>query len=221
MAGRADTKPLGLHGLVHRSASPQRSRRARGLLPRKRPAPRRRSAGRAARCSRRAARTATGPARWLCSEANARTLARDVYRRQRAVLLTAHAHAVEDTDRDSAKAVGARSAKARADLRCRRRRSPARPARRRRPVAQGARASSTRPGAPIRIPNWRRPIAELRSGDSARDRLKRIEALAGKCPAMSKARSRSRAPRSTRRNSPRRAPRLRLISRRRPSALRC
>ena len=108
-------------------------------------------------------------------------LDKDAYRRQRAVLLTARALAAEETDRDSAKALRARSQQARADFgagggACRRGCSPR--------AANCAKrtASSTKPGAPIRIPIWRRPLCELRSGDSARDRLKRIEALAKKAP---------------------------------------
>ena len=196
-------------------------RRARALMPRKPRAPRRRSAGPSravleARCKR----PATGPARSHLLEANARTLAKDIYRRQRAVLLTARAHAVENTDRDSAKAFaleanklapsfGAGGGAGRAAA-CRGRR-----------VAQSAPHHRHAPGAPIRIRNWRRPIASFApaipraTGSNASKRWRK------EFPTISKARSRSRAPRSMRRNSPRCAPRWRPISRRRPGASLC
>ena len=64
---------------------------------------------------------------------------------------------------------------------CRRRRSP-RAFWPRAAICARPTASSTPPGAPIRIPNWRKAYAELRAGESARDRLKRIDALAKRAP---------------------------------------
>ncbi len=54
---------------------------------------------------------ATGPARWRCSKRNKRTLDKESYRRQRAVMLTARAHATEETDRDTPKAFALEAAK--------------------------------------------------------------------------------------------------------------
>ena len=181
MASRADTKALGLHGLFieaqRRDDHDQRAglrrgsgaHRARARLGRHGGA---RSPLRGRRLGRRA-----GAARSATRARSTRTS----YRRQRAV------HA----DRARARRRGyrprqppRRSRSKRPSSRrpwCRRRRSPAacwpKAASCARPTA-----SSTRPGAPIRIPIWRRAYADLRFGDAARDRLKRIEALAKTAP---------------------------------------
>ena len=48
-------------------------------------------------------------------------------------------------------------------------------------------ASSRRPGRPIRIPIWPTPTRNLRSGDSARERLARVQSLALKAPGQGSA----------------------------------
>ena len=63
--------------------------------------------------------------------------------------------------------------------------------------------------------------SHVKLGDSARQRLVRVETLAAKSPARSRARWRSRAPRSTPPNSRERAQRWRRSSPRRRSASRC
>ena len=142
---------------VHRSAPPQRSRQARAPTPRKPRAPRRRSAGPAGRCSNRAAATATGPARWRCLERHRGALDKASYRRQRAVLLTARALAVEDYRPRHRQSARARSQSSSRRPWCRRRRSPAGSSPKAATCARPT-ASSTTPGAPIRIPNWRRAM---------------------------------------------------------------
>ena len=154
---------------------------ARMRLPRRRRATARRSAGPAGRCSNSAAPPAIGPARWRCSKRNKRALDKESYRRQRAVLLTARALAVGGHRPRQRQGFRARSGQARADAGAGggARRPPARRGRR---TAQGvahrrqgvARQSASR--------TRRRTYAELRFGDAARDRLKRIEALAKKVP---------------------------------------
>ena len=102
------------------------------------------------------------------------------YRRQRAVLLTARALAVEDTDRDSAKTFALEADKLAPTL------VPA-AALAGRLLAEGG---QLRKANRIIDSAWRanphpelaQAYAELRSGESARDRLKRIEALAKRAP---------------------------------------
>ena len=110
----------------------------------------------------------------------AATLDKAIYRRHRAVLLTARAHALEDSDRDSAKTFALEATKLAPDL------VPA--------AALSARllaeTGQLRKAARVIDKAWRAnphpelalAYSELRSGDSARDRLKRIEALAKKVP---------------------------------------
>ena len=123
------------------------------------------------------------------------------YRRQRAVLLTARAHAIAgNASRTRAKALALEAAKLAPDL------VPAASARR----APRDRSWRTR-AAPRRFsrrawrlnphPDLADTYAHLRTGDSARDRLSRVQIWPRQRPAIAKARSRSRAPRSTRRNS--------------------
>ncbi len=179
MAGRADTKPLGLHGLfieAHRRNDPASARAfAEEAV---RTAPSLHWATRAvleARC-----KDGDWAGALALLESNARTLARDVYRRQRAVLLTAYAHAVEATDRDSAKASALGAQKLAPTF------VPA-AALSARLLAEGG---QWRKAQRVIEKAWRanphpelaQALAELRSGDSARERLKRIEALAGKVP---------------------------------------
>ena len=70
-------------------------------------------------------------------------------------------------------------------------------------------------------PDLAEAYAHLRPGDSARDRLARIETLAEMAPGNVEARWRWRAPRSTRRSSRSHARRSRRSRSRRPSGSRC
>ncbi len=123
---------------------------------------------------------ATGLVRSLYSKPMRARSPRDVYRRQRAVLLTAHAHALEDTDRDRAKAMVLEAQKLAPTL------VPT-ASLAARLVAEGG---QLRKAARIIDKAWRanphpelaQTYSELRSGESARDKLKRIEALAAKTP---------------------------------------
>ena len=179
MASRADTKPLGLHGLfieAHRRNDPVSARAYAEEAARTAP-----SLGWASRAVLEA-RCKDGD--WAGAlallEANARTLARDIYRRQRAVLLTAHALALEDTDRDRAKAMALEAQKLAPTF------VPA--------ASLAARllaeAGQQRKASRIIDKAWRanphpelaQAYSELRSGEAARDKLKRIEALAAKVP---------------------------------------
>ena len=222
MASRADTKALGLHGLFIEARRRNDLASARAYAEEAaRTAPSLGWAGRAVLEARCQAGDWAG-ALALLERNKARTLDKDdLSPPTRGAAHRPRARASEDTDRDAPRRM-ALEAQSWRRLWCRRRRSPARLACRRRPVAQGKRASSTRPGAPIRIPN----LAQAYS----RTALRRIRARQAqthrssgeaKRPAISKARWRPRAPRSTRRNSPKRAPRSRPISPRRPSASRC
>jgi HemY protein len=107
-------------------------------------------------------------------------LDKETYRRQRAVLLTARALAIEDTDRDGAKACALEAVKLAPTL-----------------VPAAALAGHLlAEGGQFRKANrvidsaWRanphpqlaQAHIELRSGESARDRLKRVEALAKRTP---------------------------------------
>jgi HemY protein len=179
MASRADTKPLGLHGLfveAHRRNDQAGARAYAEEAARTAP-----SLGWASRAVLEA-RCKDGD--WAGAlallEANARTLAKDIYRRQRAVLLTARAHAVENTDRNSAKAFALEANKLAPT-------SVPAAALAGRLLAEGGelrkahriidRAWRTNPH-----PELAQAYSELRSGDSAQDRLKRIEALAKRVP---------------------------------------
>jgi HemY protein len=107
-------------------------------------------------------------------------LDKETYRRQRAILLTARALAIEDTDRDNAKAYALEAVKLAPTL------VPA-AALAGRVLAEGGqlrkasrvvhRAWEAQPH-----PELADVLANLRFGDAARDRLKRIEALAKKVP---------------------------------------
>lgn len=179
MASRTDTKALGLHGLFVEarrrndltSAQAFAEEAARG-------APALGWAGRAVlefRC-------ATGD--WADAlrllERNIKTLDKATYRRQRAVLLTARAQAVEDTDRDRAKEFALEAEKLAPTL------VPAAVLAARLLAESGYQRRASR----IIDKAWRdnphpelaTAYSELRSGEAARDRLKRIEALAKKVP---------------------------------------
>jgi HemY protein len=179
MASRTDTKPLGLHGLfveAHRRNDPVSARAYAEEAARTAP-----SLGWASRAVLEA-RCKDGD--WAGAlallEANGRTLARDIYRRQRAVLLTAHARVLENTDRDRAKAMALEAQKLAPTF------VPA-AALAARLLAEGG---QQRKAARIIDKAWRanphpelaQAYAELRSGESARDKLKRIEGLAAGVP---------------------------------------
>ncbi len=179
MAGRADTKPLGLHGLfveAHRRNDPVSARAYAEEAARTAP-----SLGWASRAVLEA-RCKDGDWAGALSllEANARTLAKDIYRRQRAVLLTAHARALENTDRDRAKVLALEAQKLAPTF------VPA-ASLAARLLAEGG---QQRKAGRIIDKAWRanphpelaQAYSELRSGESARDKLKRIEGLAAKMP---------------------------------------
>jgi HemY protein len=177
MASRADTKPLGLHGLFIEARRRNDLANARAYAEEAaRTAPSLGWAGRAVlefRCA-----TGDWAGALLLLDHNKAMLDKAAYRRQRAVLLTARASAVDETDRDNAKAFALEAHKLAPDL------VPA--------AALAGRlfAETGEERAASRIVNktWRlnphselaQAYARLRSGDSARDRLKRIEALAKK-----------------------------------------
>ena len=102
------------------------------------------------------------------------------YRRQRAVMLTAHANAVQETDRDKAKALVVEAAKLDPTL------VPA-AATAGRMLAEGG---ELRKASRVVAKAWRanphpdlaQTYADLRFGDAARDRLARVEALIKKTP---------------------------------------
>jgi HemY protein len=179
MASRADTKPLGLHGLfveAHRRNDPVSARAYAEEAARTAP-----SLGWASRAVLEA-RCKDGDWAGALSllEANARTLAKDIYHRQRAVLLTAHARALEDTDRDRAKALALEAQKLAPTF------VPAASLAARLLAEGGQQRKASR----IIDKAWRanphpelaQTYSELRSGVSARDKLKRIEGLAAKMP---------------------------------------
>jgi HemY protein len=179
MASRADTKALGLHGLFIEARRRDDSASARAYAEEAaRTAPSLGWAGRAVlefRCA-----TGDWAGALALLERNKGTLDKASYRRQRAVLLTARARAIEDADRDSAKAFALEAEKLAPTF------VPA-AALAGRLLGEGG---QIRKASRVIAKAWRvnphpelaQASAELRSGDSARDRLKRIEALAEKAP---------------------------------------
>ena len=204
MANRADTKALGLHGLFI-EAHRRDDHEAREPTPKRPRAPRPRSAGPAGRCWKRAAKMAIGPARWRCWNKARGAIDKSSYRRQRAVLLTARALTTEISDREVAKAAALEAIKLAPTL----------------VLAAALAARLLAEGGYLRKANriihtaWRanphpelaQSFAELRSGESARDRLKRIR-RAGKT------RPRKCRGRAGRRARGHRCPRIRARSRR-------
>jgi HemY protein len=179
MANRHDTKPLGLHGLyieAHRRNDLTSARAHAEEAARTAP-----SLGWASRAVLEA-RCKEGD--WAGAlallEANAATLGKTLYRRLRAVLLIAHAHAIEDLDRDKAKASALEAVKLAPTL------VPAAALAGRMLGESGEMRKATR----IIDTAWRanphpelaQAFFELRSGESARDRLKRIEGAAKNVP---------------------------------------
>jgi HemY protein len=179
MANRADTKALGLHGLFVEARNRNDLTNARAFAEEAaRTAPTLGWAGRAVlefRCA-----TGDWAGALALLDSNKTTLDKAGYRRQRAVLLTARAQAAEDTDRDSAKAFAFEAQKLAPTL------IPA-AALAGRLLAEGG---QLRKAGRVIDKAWRanphpdlaRAYAALRYGDTARDRLKRVEAMAKQTP---------------------------------------
>ena len=202
MAARSDTKALGLHGLFIEARRRSDGASARAFAEEAaRTAPALSWAGTAvleARC-----RDGDWAGALDLLEQQSRMLDKATYRRQRAVLLTARALALEDSDRDTAKSLAIEANKLAPNL------VPA-AALAGRLLAEGGqlRKASRVIDAAWRAnphPELAQAYAELRSGESARDRLKRIEAGARRVPghiegalAVARAAEGCRAPRSSR-----------------------
>jgi HemY protein len=179
MASRDDTKALGLHGLfveAHRRNDPVSARAYAEEAARTAP-----TLGWAARAVlefRSAAGDWTGALALL--ERGKRALEKAVYRRHRAVLLTAQAMAGQDSDRDNAKQAVLEAVKLEPTL------VPAASLAGR----MLAEAGELRKASRIVAKAWRanphpdlaQTYSELRFGDAARDRLARVEALIKKTP---------------------------------------
>ena len=179
MASRADTKALGLHGLYVEAQRRNDLTSARAYAEEAvRTAPALGWASRAVQEFRCAAGDWAGALAHL--ERTKDALDKNTYRRRRAVMLTAHAQALEDTDRDQAKANAVEAAKLSPSL------VPA-AATAGRMLAEGG---ELRKASRIVAKAWRanphpdlaRTYADLRFGDAARDRLARVEALVKKTP---------------------------------------
>ncbi|HEY2528672.1 MAG TPA: heme biosynthesis HemY N-terminal domain-containing protein [Xanthobacteraceae bacterium] len=179
MAGRADTKALGLHGLFIEAQRRDDLAGARAYAEEAvRTAPALAWAGRAVLEFRCATGDWTGALAML--ERTKGALADDIYRRQRAVMLTARALVAEESDRDGAKASALEAVRLVPTL------APA-AALAGRLLAEGG---ELRKAARIIEKAWcanpnpdlAQTYAELRFGDAARDRLTRMERLASKAP---------------------------------------
>jgi HemY protein len=179
MAGRTDTKALGLHGLfieAHRRGDRASAHAFAEEAARENP-----SLGWAGKAVLEF-RCITGD--WAGAlallDANKHALDKDSYRRQRAVMLTARALAGHDNDRDQAKALALEANKLEPTF------VPA-AALAGRMLAEGG---DLRKAARILHTAWEahphpdlaQVFSDLRFGDAARDRLKRIEALAKQVP---------------------------------------
>jgi HemY protein len=181
MAGRDDTKVLGLHGLFIEAQ--RRNDPAAALLYAEEAAKHATVpnwAGQAVLQFRCVAGDWSGALERLERNHKSGLVDKDTYRRQRAVLLTAQALALEDTDRDRAKALALEAVKLAPTFV---------------PSATLAgrmlgEAGELRKAARIIEAAWvwnphpdlADAYAHLRPGDSARERLARIEALAAKSP---------------------------------------
>jgi HemY protein len=179
MASRADTKALGLHGLYIEAQRRDDPASAQAYAEEAaRTAPSLGWAGRAVLEFRCAAGDWAGALALL--ERRKSGLDNATYQRQRAVLLTARALEIEDSDRDGAKAFALEAVKLAPTL------VPA-AALAARMLAEGgelrkasrmiARAWNVHPH-----PDLAQTYAELRFGDAARDRLARVETLAKRAP---------------------------------------
>jgi HemY protein len=184
MAGRADTKALGLHGLFVEAQRRDDLVSARAYAEEAaRTTPTLGWAGRAVLEFRCAAGDWPGALSLL--ERNRQALDKADYRRQRAVLLTAQAIAGQESDRDNAKLAVLEAVKLAPTL------VPA-------AALAGrmlAEAGELRKASRIVAKAWRanphpdlaQTYAELRFGDAARDRLTRVEALTKKTPGNAEA----------------------------------
>jgi len=179
MANRPDTKALGLHGLfveARRSHDHESARAIAEEAARENPALT--WAGKAVLEVRCLAGDWAGALAHL--EANKKALGKETYRRHRAVMLTARAQALEDTDRDAAKAFALEAAKLAPTF------VPA-AALAGRMLAEGGEQRKaarliTRAWQANPHPELAHVFSNLRFGDAARDRLKRVEALAKGVP---------------------------------------
>ncbi len=181
MAAREDTKLLGLHGLFIEAQRRDDLNAARLFAEEAAAsAPSLPWAGQAVLQFRCAAEDWQGALDILARNRSSGALDRDAYRRQRAVLTTAQAIALEETDRDRSRALVLEAVKLAPSL------IPA--------VALAARFLSEseefRKASRMIEKAWQAhphpdladAYANLRLGDSARDRLSRVQALAEKAP---------------------------------------
>ena len=179
MTKRADTKLLGLRGLyieAQRRDDPQAARLAAEEAGRESPAPA--WAGQAVLDYRCAAADWAGALDALDHMKAA--LERAAYRRQRAVLLTARALALEEIDRDAARVAVLEAVRLAPDLvpaaaLAGRRLAEAGEQRKARKILEKAWAANPHP-------DIAEAYANLRLGDSARDRLARMQKLADMAP---------------------------------------
>ncbi len=179
MAGRADTKTLGLRGLfveAQRRGDRDSAHAFAEEAARENP-----SLGWAGKAVlEKLCITGDWAGALALLERNKRALDDESYRRQRAVMLTARALAAEETDRDTAKASALEAAKLAPTF------APA-AALAGRMLAEGG---ELRKAARIVHKAWEaqphpdlaQVFSDLRFGDAARDRLKRIEALVKRTP---------------------------------------
>jgi HemY protein len=179
MAKRPETKALGLHGLFVEARRGQDHENARAIAEEAaRENPALNWASKAVLEVRSLAGDWAGALAHL--EANKRTLDKETYRRQRAVMLTARAETLEDTDRDAAKAFALEAAKLAPTF------VPAATLAGRM-LAEGG---ELRKAARLISKAWQanphpdlaHVFSNLRFGDAARDRLKRVESLAKSMP---------------------------------------
>jgi HemY protein len=179
MASRDDTKTLGLHGLfieAHR-----RNDLAAALAHAEEAARTSPSLGWASRAVMEArVRDGDWAGALQLLEQNLRTLEKSVYRRLRAVLLTAHARALEGTDRERAKTLALEAQKLAPTFAP----TAALAGRLLAEDGQNRRAGRIIHGAwrASPHPELAQTYAGFRAAESARDRLKRIEALAKNAP---------------------------------------
>lgn len=179
MASRPDTKALGLHGLFVEARRSRDNASARAIAEEAaRDNPALTWAGKAVLEVRCLAGDWAGALAHLEGSKNA--LDKESYRRQRAILLTARAEALEDTDRDAAKNFALEAAKLAPTF------VPA-AALAGRMLAEGGELRKaarliTRAWQANPHPDLASVFSNLRSGAAARDRLKRVEALAKAVP---------------------------------------
>ena len=179
MAGRDDTKALGLHGLYVEARRRGDATSAHAFAEEAaRESPSLGWAGKAVlefRCL-----TGDWAGALALLESNRRAMDKETYRRQRAVMLTARANETQETDRDSAKAFALEAAKLAPTF------VPAASLAGRMLAEAGELRRASRILNKAWLANPHPDLAQvfssLRYGDAARDRLKRIEALAKKVP---------------------------------------